>query len=225
MTLNNSAQHAFAIKDCALVAIATGQKAQDLREFRDNLRTIAQGSIYYHFWGGRLRPRFDDPQYINDFATWTHYRLHDEILAERLSIVDPTEYENLESLRQEVIEIVEQRLDEVQRPTWVSADSQFHFIRSQIVVFDTGMLVKSPEDLVCALPSMSLGSIFYHFIDARSREPKGQDDFFAWLDGFGDAHRQLCSKIASIDPYFVSLYELRTNLSSVFAEHFGSSSA
>lgn len=224
-TMNNAPQRAFAIKDCALVAIATGQRAQDLRELRDKLRDIAPGSIYYHFWGGRLRPRFDDPQYINDFATWTHYQLHDETLAERLSIVDPTEYENLESLRQELIEIVEQRLDEIQRPTWVSTDRQFHFIRSQIVVFDTGMLVESPEGLVGALPAMSLGSIFYHFIDARSRAPKGQDDFFAWLDGFGDTHRPLCSQIASIDPYFVTLTELRTNLTTVFADHFGRSSA
>jgi hypothetical protein len=224
MSTTTSPHGAFAIKDCALVAIATGKKAQDLRELRDHLQSIAPGSIYYHFWGGRLRPRFDDPQYINDFATWTHYQLHDETLAERLSIVDPTDFEDLESLRQEIIEIVEHRIDEIQWPTWVNPDRQFHFIRSQIVVFDTGIQLANPGDLAERVPRMSLGSIFYHFIDARRRTPQAQDDFRAWLDAFGETHEQLCSQIASIDPYFVTLNELRGNLTRVFADYFRSSS-
>lgn len=224
MTSRTSPHGAFAIKDCALVAIATGKRAQDLREMRDRLQSIAPGSIYYHFWGGRLRPRFDDPQYINDFATWSHYQLHDETLAERLAIVDPTAFEDLESLRRELIEIVEHRLDEIQCPTWVSTDHQFHFIRSQIVVFDTGVQLAEPGDLADAVPTMSLGSIFYHFIDARRRPPQAQDDFHAWLDGFGETHSRLCTQIASIDPYSVTLNELRANLTGVFTDYFRRSS-
>ncbi|MDQ7783892.1 MAG: DUF5752 family protein [Desulfomonilaceae bacterium] len=219
--MNSNARTPFAVKDCALVAIATGQKAQDLRELRDKLHVISPGSIYYHFWGGRLRPRFDDPQYVNDFATWTHYQVHDEMLAERLAIVDPKEFQDLESLRHELIEIVEQRLDEIQWPTVVPSDRQFHFIRSQIVVFDTGRVVESPEDLAETVPRMSLGSVFYHFIDARHRLQSGRNDFYTWLDGFGDTYRDLCVQIASIDPYFATLSELRTNLGRVFSEYFG----
>ena len=221
MKVDTNSSTAFAVKDCALVAIATGQKAQDLRELRDKLHTIPQGSIYYHFWGSRLRPRFDDPQYINDFATWTHYQVHDDTLAERLAIVDPTDFQDLESLRQELIEIVEQRLDEIQWPTLVRSDAQFHFIRSQIVVFDTGYCVESPEGLAESVPNMSLGSIYYHFIDARHRLPTGQNDFFTWLNGFGETYRDLCVKLASIDPYFVTLGELRSNLANVFTQYFG----
>jgi len=219
--LNHNSSTAFAVKDCALVAIATGQKAQDLRELRDKLITIPEGSIYYHFWGGRLRPRFDDPQYINDFATWTHYQVHDDTLAERLAIITPTDFQDLESLRHELIEILEQRLDEIQWPALVSPDAQFHFIRSQIVVFDTGRLVESPEGLAESVPHMSLGSVFYHFIDARHRLTTGQNDFSTWLNGFGEAYRDLCTQIASIDPYFATLSELRANLGLVFSEYFG----
>lgn len=221
ITLSNNSSPAFAIKDCALVAIATGQKAQDLRELRDKLLTIPAGSIYYHFWGGRLRPRFDDPQYINDFATWTHYQVHDDTLAERLAIVDPTDFPDLESLRRELIEILEQRLDEIQWPTLVRPDAHFHFIRSQIVVFDTGRVVESPEGLAESVLRMSLGSIFYHFIDARSRLATGLNDFSAWLNGFGDTYGDLCRQIASIDPYFVTLSDLRAHLGRVFCEYFG----
>jgi len=61
----------FAVKDCALIAIATGERAHNLRELRDRLETTRPGCIYHHFWGGLLRPSFDDPEYQNDFAVST----------------------------------------------------------------------------------------------------------------------------------------------------------
>ena len=83
-------QHAerepFAVKDCALVAIALGNKAQNLREMLVHLRSIHPGSLYYHFWGRLLRSQFAYPEYYNDFAGWVHYSLHDDTLAERLAI-------------------------------------------------------------------------------------------------------------------------------------------
>ncbi len=54
---------------------------------------------------------FDDPQFNNDFAIWSHYALHDDALAERLAIIDPDNFSTLEHLRQEMVEIVEERLD------------------------------------------------------------------------------------------------------------------
>ncbi len=53
----------FSVKDCALVTIATGKKAQNLKEMREHLLNIHLGSVYHHFWGGLLRPRFDEPEY------------------------------------------------------------------------------------------------------------------------------------------------------------------
>ncbi|MFZ5864633.1 MAG: DUF5752 family protein [Thermodesulfobacteriota bacterium] len=202
----------FAVKDCALVAIATGRKAQSLTELRHNLQTIHEGCIYYHFWGGLLRPRFDDPQYVNDFAVWCHYSLHDDTLAERLAVVDPTDFEDLEGLRQELIEIIDQRLDELERSTWVPREFQFHFIRSQIVVLDTGVTLEAPEELQEIVPTMPLGSIFYHFIDARRRSPEHTDDFRAWLRGCSENYKPVCDCLAGVDPYFKTLTELREQL-------------
>jgi hypothetical protein len=221
MSESNNSPGPFAVKDCALVAIATGKKAQNLSELRDNLQTIAPGSIYYHFWGRLLRPRFDIPQYLNDFATWSHYSLHDDPLAERLAILDPTEFENLEMLRVELVEIIEQRLDEVEWPPWAKPDRQFHFIRSQIVVFDTQLVVENPEDLVDIVPRLSLGSIYYHFIDARRRTEESKDDFHAWLAGFGSTYADLCRRLASADPYFVALSDLRRYLAELLGDYFG----
>lgn len=210
----------FEVKDCSLVALATGVKAQNLRELRDGIFRVPPGCLYYHFWGGSLRPRFDDPQFHNDFAGWSHYALHDDTLAERLAVVDPTRFDSLDALRQEVVEIIEERLDEIERPVWVRPDLQFHFIRSQIVVFDTHAIIEKPEDLRDVVPTMSVGSVFYHFIDARRRDPLTKDDFRAWLQGFGEEYDELSRRLASVDPYFQTLRELRGHLSAVFRSYF-----
>ena len=208
----------FFVKDCALVTIATGQKAQNLKEMREHLHNIHLGSIYHHFWGGLLRPRFDEPEYNNDFAEWVHHALQDNILAERLSVIDPDPFVNLESLRQELLEAIDQRLDEIGTLTWANPDMQFHFVRAQMVVFDTRGKIEGPEELVEAVSKMSVGSIFYHFIDARRRSPEMMDDFRAWLRSCG--HEDLCSQVAAVDPYFGSLEELRTQLTNLFAHYF-----
>ncbi len=210
----------FAIKDCALVALATGKRAQNLRELRGYLQTITTDSVYYHFWGGLLRPRFDDPEYHNDFAIWAQHGLHDKVLAERLSLIDPTDFDDLEDLRQDIMEVIEERLDEVDFPLWSSHDNQFEFICSQIVIFDTRIEVRHPGEFRQILPDMSLGSIFYHFIDARRRNASGLDDFQNWIKDLGDECTELCKLIRQIDPYFSTLAELRSELAKIFNSFF-----
>jgi len=215
----------FAIKDCALANIATGRRAQTLRELRDILRDIHPGSIYHHFWGTLLRPEYYDREFNNDFATWCHRELHDAPVAERLAVIDPADYSDLEDLRQELIDVVEERLDETELTLFARADRQFHFVRSVIVVFDTHRRLTDPQELVEVLPRMSVGSVFYHFIDARRREPVSQDDFRAWLEDLGPQYAELCDALAQIDPYFESLFVLRDRLTSVFAHHLGGQAA
>jgi hypothetical protein len=206
----------FEIKDCALIAVATGKRAQNLAELREQLNVITPDSIYYHFWGGLLRPRFDDPEYHNDFALWASGYLHDKILAERLAVIDPTDYNTLEDIRQELIEIIEQRLDEVDYPLWTSRDRQFEFIRSQIVIFNTRQKVLRPQEFKGRIQHLPLGSIFYHFVDARRRTAAGIDDFHNWIQDFGKDYAGLTEMIAKIDPYFSSLVDLRNELSQIF---------
>lgn len=211
----------FEVKDCTLIAIATGVQAQNLRELREKMETIHPGSIYYHFWGGMLHSRFEEPEFNNDFAAWVRHALHDPVLAERLAVIDPTDSPDLEALRQELIEVMEERLYELEHIPWARPGEEFHFIRSQIVVFDTYRRLRDPEELPYLLPNFSLGSLFYHFIDARRRTPEGVDDFRAWLCGFGGKYDDLCEMIAAIDPYFTTLTELRQILSKVFMDYFG----
>lgn len=206
----------FAIRDCALIAIATGQNAHTLVELRDRLEIVPVSSIYYHFWGGILRPRFDDPEYQNDFAVWVRHSIHDKTLAERMALVNPTDFSDMEMLRRELVDMIEERMDESDNLPWVKALNSFYFVRSQIVIFDTKKSLNLPEELGTHLPHMTLGSIFYHFIDARRRTPLGTDDFTSWLSSFGNEYNVLIEQLSGIDPYFITLMELRDELAKMF---------
>lgn len=211
----------FAIKDCALAIMATGRRAQTLRELRDVLRDVHPGSIYHHFWGTLLQPEIVNREYNNDFATWCYYSLHDAPAAERLAVIDAADYADMEELRHELLDVIDERLDETEIMLFTRADQQFHFSRSVIVVFDTHTTLSEPRELVDALPQMSVGSVFYHFVDARRRDPIWKDDFQAWLLGFGSEYEKLIESIAMIDPYFESLFVIRDRLSQAFRDYFG----
>jgi hypothetical protein len=206
----------FALMDCALIAIATGEKTQNLRELRDRLQTADPNCLHYHFWGGLLRPHFDDPEYQNDFAAWAWHGLRDGRLAERLALIDPSHFNDLEGLRREVIEVIEERLEETEMVPWAKPDRQFYFIRSQIVVFDTKVRIESIEELIERLSHFSVGSIYYHFIDARRRTASRRDDFSEWVAGFGESAASLVQCLTDMDPYLSSLTELRQEILETF---------
>jgi len=215
--------NSFSIKDCALVALATGKKARMLPEFRSQLISVDSASIYHHFWGGLLQPRFEEREYNNDFAAWIWHGIHDPVLAERLAALAPTGYPDLETLRREIIELIDTRLDEMEHLVWARATGQFEFICSQIVVFDTGRRLDKPSELAIASADFTTSSIFYHFIDARRRTSDGRDDFSDWLAGFGNEFVTLQKQLACVDPYFCSLSELRDELALLFAAYFQAS--
>lgn len=223
--MNETQPAPFVVKDCALITIATGKKAFTLRELADVLSDISVDSLYHHFWGDLLAPHFEQREYNNDFAGWARHELHDGILAERLAMIDTTIFTNLEDLRQEILAILETRLDESEYLHWIRATRQFEFLRSQIVVFDAQKRAGTPQELAGLLPVFSTGSIFYHFVDARRRMPVGADDFSAWVNQFGEPFHCLSEQLRAVEPYFGTLTEMRTQLTEVFKKHFAETTA
>lgn len=217
MPSKKTGTHSFAVTDCTMLSIATGVSAQNLRELRERLQTIQPGSIYYHFWGHHLRPGFEEPEYNNDFANWANQGLHDRSLAERLSVIDPPSYTDLEALRHELIDVIEQRLDETEHVPWAKSDQAFRFIRSVLVVFDADIRLRTPREMAEFLPQMSPSSLYYHFFDARRRTPDRVDDFRMWLEGLGARYAGVSARIADIDPSFITLTALKNELVAIFS--------
>jgi len=212
--------HAFKLRDCAFIPVATGLRAQTLSELRDRLTTIPAASIYFHFWGRFLAAEFKNTEYHNDFAFWAHNALHDEFLAERLSILDPSDYENIELLRDDLIDIVSTRLDELEYLPIAKRENQFHFVLSKMIVFDTVHLINHPHELIRIIESAPNTSIFYHVIDARARNPDSSDDFSNWLKAFGDEYRPLIDDLQKIDPYFLNMHDLKKQYIRVITNFF-----
>ena len=210
----------FAVKDCAIIAIATGKQDYTLSELRNDLQTVSPDSIYYHFWGSLLQPRFEEREFNNDFAGWARHSLHDNRLAERLAVIDPTDYKDLEELRRDLSDIIEEHLDNESSISWIRANRPFEFIRSQIVVFDTHRRLQEPAELAQLIPRLSPSSIFYHFIDARRRLANDGDDFRLWLSSYNGQYDGLCQDLSAVDPYFGNLSELRIQLTDIFNRYF-----
>jgi hypothetical protein len=203
----------FTIKDCALIARMAGvDTALNLRELRERVHHSPLECLFHHFCETVIRPTFDDPEFRNDFAVWAARDLRDRVLAERLGIINPYMLSDLEELRQLVIEIIDDRLAELPHIPSVQIGEDFRFMQAVTVVFDAGLTVSTPRDLIEALPQMSLGSIYFHFVEARRRTPNHSDDFTAWLADFGTETRQLVRALRVIDFYHMSLPELKEQL-------------
>lgn len=203
----------FTVKDCALISRMAGvETALNLRELRERLLVCPVESLFHHFCETVIRPTFDDPEFRNDLAVWAARDLQDRVLAERLGIINPYDYSSLMELRQLVVEVIDERLAEVPYVPWVKLGNDFRFMQAVTVVFDTGKLLETPQDLIKAIPLMSLGSIYYHYVEARRRTKTGADDFTVWLHDFDAGVDELRSTLEDIDFYFMSLPELKAHL-------------
>jgi hypothetical protein len=216
----NKVKSPFKIMDCAPVQIATGLKSWSLRELKDSIAQIHPGSLYHHFWGRLISPTFAEPEYTNDFAAWARHELHDKTTAERLSMLRPKDFDSIESLRAEMIDILENRLDESETIHLAVASQPFYFVRSQLVIFNTGRVIERFGEMAAAVRDMTSGSIFYHFIEATRRTPVRTDDFTAWIRANDPEMEPICSHINAIDPYFSSLEEIRTMVADILELHF-----
>jgi hypothetical protein len=203
----------FEVKDCTLLVRMSGlPPAVNLRELRDRIALCHPDVLYHHFCEPPLRSSFDYPDYRNDFAVWSKYHLGDEILAERLGIIDPYSCGSMEEIRASTIDILEERLSEVAIVPWVRKGHEFYFMQAITIVFDTGQRAAEPQALPPVIGRMSNGSIYFHFLEARRRLPERIDDFSAWLEGLEGDWSHYIKALRSIDFGFCSLTEIREEL-------------
>ncbi|MEW6665452.1 MAG: DUF5752 family protein [Thermodesulfobacteriota bacterium] len=210
----------FEIKDCALLTRMSGlAPALNLRELRDRISICTPDVLYHHFCETPLTPTFDYPDYRNDFAVWARRRLGDHVLAERLGMIDPYVFPSMEELRQFTLEVLDERLSEVSMIPWARQGHAFNFMQAVTVVFDTGNRVHEPHQLPSAIRLMTNGSIYFHVLEARRRDPVGMDDFSAWLQGMEGDWTRYIESILKIDVTFHTLAEIRRELVEAHSGH------
>jgi hypothetical protein len=203
----------FEVKSCALIVRMDGlPSAINLRELRDRVERCSPTSIYHHFIERLLRPTFDDPEFTNDFAVWAYRALGDQVLAERLANLDPFAAESIESLRMSIIDVLEERLTEIDHIPSADRGKGFYFMQASLVVFDTRTRISRPEEILAALIKMTRRSVYFHFVEGRARHHGGPDDFSDWLQSGGELGQRLAEALASVDVQFFSLRALQDEL-------------
>jgi hypothetical protein len=193
----------------------------DLRDLRERLEILPVESLYHHFCQTLLRPTFDDPEYHNDLAFWARRNLHDKTFAERLAILNPFEFGTLEDLRLAVLDVIEDRIGELPHISNVQTGDEFRFLQALTVTFETKLSVGNPGALLGAVQQMTPSSIWYHFIEARRRNPGHLDDFTYWLAEHGLQDEPWIDVLSEIDFYFMSLRELQKEIVSLLETPLG----
>lgn len=204
------------IKDCAMIILTVNTPPVfDLRDMRERLSVCPSESLYHHFCQTLLRPTFDDPEYPNDLAFWARHNLHDKTLAERLGVIDPYTCRDLEDLRTHVLDVVEDRIAELPHISSVQTGEEFRFLQALTVTFGTGDQLEEPADLSATLQHMTPSSVWYHFLEARRRNPERRDDFTHWLLQQAEPDHALVQAFSQVDFTFLSLKALQQQLVSL----------
>lgn len=203
----------FEIKDCTLITRMGGVgSAFNIRELRERVVACPTESLFHHFCETAIRPSFDDPEFRNDFAVWSARYLGDRVLAEKLGVLNPYSFDDIESLRHAIIDTLDERLAELLSLKMVSRGEEFLFMRAVTVVFKTGRQLNFPHELAASIADLSAGSLYYHFIEARRRTPDRVDDFTAWLRDFGEESQPMIEALSEIDFYYLTLHQLRERI-------------
>jgi trehalose synthase-fused probable maltokinase len=189
-----------------------GLRAEDERRLMELIEQVPLDSIYYHTHGFFLRHKFLAGIYPNDFATWAAVHVRDQALGERLAMIDPAEFADLEALRDHLVSTIDEHLRGLQIvPRIASAAEPFDFVRSRIVEIPTGVEASTLEEFRQAMLEVDVSAIYFHLVEARMRLGRDQNDFAAWLDRALGLSR-LAAHVRDIKPYGVALERTRARL-------------
>jgi hypothetical protein len=208
----------FSVFDCSLARRAIGQSCSNLRELLAALRNVPDSVLEHHMLRCPLADHFELYEFANDLARWCWDALGDQVVGEQLGVVDPYRYDSITDLRARLIEILEERLWNLDRVPWCRPGLELHLLASRVVAYDTGQRVETPVALAEAIPQMSPRSLFFHVHEARRRTQGKSDDFSLWLEQC-EASPSLVTRLRAIDFYFLKLSQLRQELIDVFREH------
>jgi hypothetical protein len=188
-----------------------GRRAYDERELLEHLEEVPLDSIYFHTHSCFLRERTLRNAYPNDFATWAAIQVRDRVLGEKLGIVDPQDLPDLESLRAEVVSLVDDHLSEIGSVPRVMFGEPFYFMQSRVIEVPTGVKVRTLVEFRDALAEVDAAVVYLHVVEARGRKGRRRNDFAAWIDeqlGLPE----LAAAVARVNPFPFGLEALRRRL-------------
>jgi len=199
------------------LVLHTGFKADSLRSLLTGLENVSDSAIFYHLHHALFRWHFETGGYLNDFARWCWRQLQENLLAEKLSSVDPMSHMNIGAARQALIRHLQDHIGEVESLPRVPRGREFYFTEIKSFIIPTGKSATSLREFYDGLEKVDSYSLFYHLIEARVRMGAPTNDFSVWFrDVLGD--HDLAGEVEELSPYVYDLYELRTKLLEMIQE-------
>ena len=190
----------------------TGKKARHLKELLSYIKKLPGSVIYNHTHQFLQQHIYLSPEPPNDFAYWIREFLNEAELAERLTSIDICQFSTIRSLRNKIIETIEEHLAKSRRPLRTAPEGgEFHFIKSYSFIVPTPYVAWDLREFVECLEKVSVHSIYFHIFEARLRLEKVTNDFSYWIrTSLGEP--ELAIEIAGLDPYTFTLEALREDI-------------
>jgi hypothetical protein len=201
----------FQFIGCVELRQALDHRARDERELLDRLEDAPAGSILYHTHGYFLRHRPVTTAYGNDFASWVASHVRDQVLAERLAVINPFEMDSLEELREELMSVVHDHLLRLSTIPRVEFGDAFHFQQSHIVEVPLGPAVTTLLEFRAGLAEVDASAIYFHMVEARARLGRRSGDFAEWIRTSLQLPA-LAERLERIDAYMTSLERVRARV-------------
>jgi len=205
----------FEFKQSVSIDKSTGKKAGNLLQLREVIAQASEESIIHHthryFLKGHML------EYTNDFAEWTGESLGERALAEHLSNIDPYDYKEIGTLRNELVDAVDGYLDQFPNPKDALPGDEFYLGETVTFIFPMGIRARNLAEFLTAIKYIEERCIYYHFYEARIRLAGGIDDFSRWFeDALGE--KDIAAKIRTIDPLMYTTEQIRTLIAGVVEE-------
>ncbi|HWZ45431.1 MAG TPA: DUF5752 family protein [Candidatus Saccharimonadales bacterium] len=172
----------FYFNSAAHLLLIGRERANTLGELLAALRICSDDSIFEHTFRTLQEHHFFQQNFSNDFAHWAYNDCSEIGLGEKLAALDVREFTSIESLRQRIVEIVEEYLRRYSQSEHRPARKPFYFCAADTVVLPTAFSARTLQEFTGALRQVPLTSIHYHFIEARLRLKLQSNDFSVWLE-------------------------------------------
>ncbi|MCX7870682.1 MAG: DUF5752 family protein [bacterium] len=176
--------------------------ATTIYDFRIGLKIIPPNSLLYHFYINIFNYHSVPSIYTNSFAYWFYKNGYYQI-GEEISSIDPTDYFDIEKLRQDLIDIISR----YQEQDIKTLSEPFLFLSIQRNIFHTNLKATNLEELIDGIKKSSINSIFYHLITSKVDNKKAINDYSEFLNLIGQYNK--AELINKIDVYALNLYEIK----------------
>jgi uncharacterized protein DUF5752 len=207
------ARSPFHFVSCMELREALGKRALDEQRLLEIIEEAPADSIYYHTHSYYLRHPYAQGLFPNDFASWVALHAQDRVLGEKLGVLDPFVFEDIEQLRNEIVAIITDHLRHVETIPRCLTGEPFEFVRSHVIDVPLDMEAGTLREFRDALINVEVGAIYNHLCEARLRKGSLKGDFADWLTSEdGLRMPDLAEKVEKVAHRGLSLEAMREHI-------------